>query len=333
MRPCSHGLFCDTPPCDQTMLTPAATAFVFPGQGSQVVGMGQDLADKFPTARQTFAEADEVLGYALSTLCWSGPEAALNDTLNTQPALFTCSLAALRVLREHLGDFTPALMAGHSLGEITALTAAGALSFQDGLRLVRTRGEVMKAAGERSPGGMAAILNLDAAALVDICAEASALTGHVVCMANDNCPGQVVISGDMVALEKAMELAKAKGAKRAMKLAVSIAAHSPLMQSAVSDFTRAVEAIAFTQPHPPVIGNVQVAPLDSVDAIRTEIPAQLTSPVRWTETIRTMTAQGITTFVELGSKDVLTNLLKRIEPNTTGVAVGNEEGLKKLQTV
>jgi [acyl-carrier-protein] S-malonyltransferase len=195
---------------------------------------------------------------------------------------------------------------------------------------VRKRGEVMKAAGERSPGGMAAILNLDAPVLVEVCAEASAATGGVVQVANDNCPGQVVISGDTPALEKAMELAKARGAKRAIKLQVSIAAHSPLMRSAVEEYTRAVEAVPFIAPVPPLVGNITAAPLADPNDIRAELPAQLTAPVRWTESVRYVLAQGVTTFIELGSKDVLTGLLKRIDASATGIAVGTPEGVGQV---
>jgi [acyl-carrier-protein] S-malonyltransferase len=312
------------------MFNPSTTAFVFPGQGSQFVGMGKELAQVSPAAQKTFAEADEILGFTLSALCWDGPEASLTDTVNTQPALLVCSIAAWRALQEKHGEVKPAFMAGHSLGEISALVAAGALEFADGVRLVRKRGEVMKAAGERAPGGMAAILNLDAAPLADVCAEASRFTGGVVQVANDNCPGQVVISGDATALEKAMGLAKTRGAKRALKLPVSIAAHSPLMQSAVADFTQAVNTLPFIAPLPPVVGNVGAAPLADANAIRAELPAQLTSPVRWTESVRYMLAQGVTTFIELGSKEVLTGLLKRIDASATGLAMGTPEAIEKL---
>lgn len=312
------------------MLDPQTTAFIFPGQGSQFVGMGQALAQGSAAARAAFAEADEALGFALSQLCWEGPEETLNDTLNTQPALLTVSIAALRALHERVGDYTPRLVAGHSLGEISALVAAGAMEFDEGLALVRTRGALMKAAGERAPGGMAAILNLDAPALVEICAEASAAAGGVVQVANDNCPGQVVISGELAALEKAMELAKAKGARRALRLPVSIAAHSPLMQSAVPEFRRAVEAVPFISPLPEIVANVTAAPMSDPNDLRVELPAQLTSPVRWTETIRYMIGAGITTFVEVGAKDVLTGLLKRIDPNVTGLTLGTPENLEAL---
>ncbi|HLF01383.1 MAG TPA: ACP S-malonyltransferase [Anaerolineales bacterium] len=312
------------------MLNPNTTAFVFPGQGSQSVGMGKALADSSPAARQLFAEADDHLQFKLSDLCWNGPEADLNDTHNTQPALYVCSLAALAALHERLGDFKPAFAAGHSLGEITALVAADGLNFVDGLGLVRERGRLMKRAGELSPGGMAAILNLDADMLAEVCAEASAAVGNVVQVANDNCPGQVVISGDTAALEKAMELAKAKGAKRALRLPVSIAAHSPLMQTVVADYDQYVQGLPIIEPLIPVIGNATAGPLSGIEAVRRELVGQLTTRVRWTETIRYLAAQGVTHFVELGSKDVLTGLLKRIAPEAVGYAVGTPEAIEML---
>jgi [acyl-carrier-protein] S-malonyltransferase len=312
------------------MLDYQTSAFVFPGQGSQFVGMGRELALASPAARQTFEEADSYLGQKLSQLCWEGPEDELTDTVNAQPALVTCSIAALRALHEKYGEHPPALVAGHSLGEISALVAAGSLEFEDGVLLVRRRGEVMKAAGQRAPGGMAAILGLDAPPLVEICAEASAATGGIVQVANDNCPGQVVISGEEAALEKAMELARARGAKRARRLPVSIAAHSPLMRTAVDDYQRTVDGMPFIAPIPPVVGNVRAQPLLDPNDMRIELPAQLTSPVQWTASVRYMLDQGVTTFVELGAKDVLTTLLKRIEPAARGLAVGTPEGLDAI---
>ncbi len=312
-------------------LTAATTAFVFPGQGSQAVGMGRDLAQASPAARRVFAEADDVLGFALSALCWDGPEADLNTTVNTQPALLVCSLAALAAVREKLGPFQPAFYAGHSVGEVTALVAAGSIAFADGVRLVRARGEAMAAAGRAAPGGMAAILGLDAPVLAEVCAEAAAASGGVVQVANDNCPGQVVLSGESAALEKAMELAKARGARRAMRLAVSVAAHSPLMASGLEPYRAAVDALALRPPLVPVISNITAEPLPGVDAIRAELPAQLTTQVRWTDSVRYLVARGMTTFVELGPKDVLTGLLKRIAANTTGIAVGTPETLAQLE--
>jgi len=293
------------------------------------VGMGQALAQSSPAARRTFAEADEVLGFSLSSLCWEGPEAELTDTVNAQPALLTCSIAALRALHERVGEFTPAVVAGHSMGEITALVAAGAMELEDGLALVRRRGELMKAAGQRAPGGMAAILGLDAPAVTELCADAAAQTSGLVQVANDNCPGQVVISGEVAALEKAMELARGRGAKRARRLEVSIAAHSPLMRSAVADFKLAVEAVPFIAPIPPMIANVTAAPMSDPNDLRVELPRQLTSPVRWTESVRHIVASGVTTLVEFGAKDVLTTLLKRIDGQAQGFAVGTPEELEK----
>jgi [acyl-carrier-protein] S-malonyltransferase len=243
-----------------------------------------------------------------------------------------CSIAALRALRAHLGEITPACVAGHSLGEISALVAAGALSFADGVRLIRQRGEAMKMAGERHPGGMAAVMTSDAALLAAVCAEASQLTGKVVQIANDNCPGQIVISGDHAALDKVFELAKGRGIKRTVKLPVSIASHSPLMQPAREVFMAAVEATPFAAPQTPVIGNVQAAPLSTPDEISAELKIQLVSPVRWTESIRYMLNLGVTTFVELGAKDVLTGLLKRIEAQAVGLAIGTPEALAQFNS-
>jgi [acyl-carrier-protein] S-malonyltransferase len=239
-------------------------------------------------------------------------------------------MAALAALHEKLGDFQPAFVAGHSLGEISAIVAADGLNFVDGLGLVRERGRLMKQAGTISPGGMAAILNLDADVLADVCVEASAMIGKVVQVANDNCPGQVVISGDLAALEKAIELAKAKGAKRALKLPVSIAAHSPLMQVVVADYDNYVQGLPLIEPLLPIVANATARPLGNIETIRVELVGQLTTRVRWTETIRYLVAQGVTTFVELGSKDVLTGLLKRIAPETTGYAVGTPEAIELL---
>jgi [acyl-carrier-protein] S-malonyltransferase len=311
----------------ERVLNPAATAFVFPGQGSQAVGMGRSLAQASPAARAVFEEADEVLGFALSRLCWEGPEDTLTDTLNAQPALYVCGLAALRAFEERAGEFVPGCAAGHSLGELTALTAAGSMELEDGLLLVRERGRLMKAAGEETPGGMAAILGLDAPALAELCAEVSQAAGSVVQVANDNCPGQVVISGENAALEKAMELAKGRGARRAIRLAVSIAAHSPLMANVAERFRVAVDAVPFIGPAVPVFGNVQAQPLADANAIRVELPAQLTSPVRWRESVQAMAALGASTFLEFGSKDVLTGLLRRIEAGAVGIAISEPEAL------
>jgi [acyl-carrier-protein] S-malonyltransferase len=299
------------------------TAFVFPGQGSQVVGMGKDFADVYPDARETFAEADALLGYALSRLCFEGPETDLNDTYYTQPALFVCSIALLRVLHSARPKAQPAFMAGHSLGELTALCAAGAYSFADGLRLVQARGRLMKEAGEQHPGAMAAVIGLDTATLQALCDRATQETGAILVSANDNSPGQVVVSGEVAAVDKAVELGKSFGAKLVRKLPVSIASHSPLMAEAARAFGDVLNTVSFQPPAVPVYGNVTAAPLTTPDAIRHEFEAQLISPVRWTESVTAMVTAGVKTFVEIGSKDVLTGLIKRIDDSAARINVNS----------
>lgn len=293
--------------------------------------MGSDLVAAFPYARAIFAQADEVLGFSLSDLCFNGPAETLNDTLNTQPALFIMGVALVRALSEALGDaFQPACAAGHSLGELTALTAAGAMTFEDGLRLVRERGRLMHEASRRAPGAMAAVLGLETGALAAICAEASAQTGRPLVIANDNCPGQVVISGDKPTLELALPRIEGAGAKRVVPLAVSVASHSPLMESITADFARALADTPFSAPRLPVIGNVHAAPLESAEAIRAELGAQLTSTVRWTESVQAMRARGIETFVELGPKDVLSGLVKRIDRDAQRHTLNSAEAVRSF---
>ena len=313
-----------------TKLNLKTTAFVFPGQGSQSVGMGRELAEAYPVAQRTFEEADQILGASLSQVMWNGSVDDLNDTVNTQPAIFVHSLAAYRVLLELYKNIKPAFMAGHSLGELSALTAAGALTFADGLQLVRTRGELMKQAGETNPGGMAAILGLDIPVLDKICAEATS-ADEIVQVANDNCPGQVVISGAETAVMRAMELAKSAGARRTLPLAVSIAAHSPLMTVAQKSFDLAVAAAGIEVPNIPVIGNVSAAPINTVEEIGIDLRAQLTSRVRWTESIQFISSQGIETFVEIGNGNVLTGLLRRISRDATGSHLGNPADVSDLE--
>jgi len=311
-------------------LVPQTTAFVFPGQGSQTVGMGKELADTYPIARETFDEADAILGLALSQLMWNGPADELNETINTQPALYIHSIAAWRSFAILNPDFKPATVAGHSLGELSALTASGALSFSDGLRLVRTRGVLMKRAGELNPGGMAAILGVDIPTLDKVCAEAST-TAEIVQVANDNCPGQVVISGHKSALERAISGAKVAGAKRALALQVSIAAHSPLMASIQGDWNAAVEGCVMEKPQIPVVGNVHAKPMLTADELRADIQAQMQSRVRWTESVQLMQMNGIQGYVEAGSGEVLLGMIKRIDPNASRIPLGNPSNFVMLK--
>lgn len=299
-------------------------AFICPGQGSQFVGMGAELAQEFAIAKEIFQQADDILKINLSTLAWEGPEDNLNDTINTQPALMTHSVAAWRVLLEKYPQITPNFIAGHSMGELTALVFSGALSFDEGLKLVRRRGELMKQAGEISPGKMAAILGLDIPTIEEIILSASR-ENEPVKIANDNCPGQVVISGASTGVDRAIEVAKEAGAKRAIPLAVSIAAHSPLMRHAQEDFSQAVIAAPITQPEVPIIGNVSASPLDSIDEIRADLQSQLTHRVRWTESIEFMIKQGVSVFLELGSGEVLSGLIRRINKEVERYSLGKPD--------
>ncbi len=307
------------------------TAFIFPGQGSQTIGMGKDLAAQYPIAKQTFDEADSILGFSLTKMMMEGAADELNDTLNTQPALFVHSLASFRAFSHLYPDLKtgPAMLAGHSLGELSALAASGALTFEDGLRLVRKRAELMKHAGELAPGGMAAILGLDIPTLDKVCAEASA-EGETVQVANDNCPGQVVISGAKAAVERAMAGAKTAGAKRALPLAVSIAAHSSLMASIQEEWNAAVTSANFSALNIPVIGNVHATPLTDADSARADIMAQMQSRVRWTESVQYMASKGINTFVEVGTGAVLGGLVKRIADGATILPLGNPQDFAAL---
>lgn len=309
-------------------LNPQRTAFLFPGQGSQVLGMGSDLAEKYSLARETFEEADQILGFSLSKIMWE-KEDELNDTANTQPALFVHSVAAWRVFSEFAPEFEPASLSGHSLGELSALVAAKSLSFEDGLRLVRRRGELMHYAGEIAPGGMVAILGLDIPVLEKICAEASRDDGAIQ-VANDNCPGQVVISGAKPALARALELAKEAGARRVLPLAVSIAPHSSLMATIQAEFDEALDDVDIREASLPVVGNVGAKPLSTIAEIQADLRAQLTSRVRWTESIQYMITQGVETFIELGSRNVLTGLLRRIDRSVKGIPLGEAKDFEKF---
>ena len=314
------------------MIDWSTTALVFPGQGSQEVGMGADLVQQYPEAAQIFQQADQILGIPFSKLCFEGPAELLDETVNTQPALYIHSIAMLRALEAKLGTkIAPVAVAGHSLGEFTALTAAGALSFADGVKLVRERASLMQEAGKNSKGAMAALLGIEIAAAREDCEIASSDTGKPVVVANDNCPGQIVISGDEIALEYALPLAQERGAKRALRLSVSIAAHSPLIADAAEQFHKALIAVQIETPTIPVIGNVSAAPLRDREAIYAELDAQLTSTVRWAESVRALIGMGATTFLEIGSKEVLTGLLKRIDRSATGIAINSADAIKALE--
>lgn len=294
-----------------------ATVYLFPGQGSQAVGMAFDLAENFPAAKELFDEADALLGFELSTLCFEGPEAVLTDTINAQPALLTASVAALCAIESELGRDWPqaegdsVFLAGHSMGEYSALVAGGSISFADGLGLVRERGRLMKEAGEHSPGLMAAILGLDEARVSAVCADVTE-EGGIAQIANDNCPGQIVISGDRRGMEAAMDALSDAGARKVVPLAVSIAAHSPLMAPAAEALKAAIDATPIQLPRVPIIGNTTATPLTTVEAIRAELTAQLTGSVRWSESMRYALDAGAANFVEIGPGGVLTALMKRL---------------------
>jgi [acyl-carrier-protein] S-malonyltransferase len=299
-------------------------AFVFPGQGSQSVGMGRSLSRIYPAANEIFNQADDILGFPLSHIAWEGPDDCLNDTINTQPALFTHSIAVLQVIHSLNLDLVPTFVAGHSMGELSALVAAGSLSFSDGLRLVRIRGELMKRAGEISPGGMAAVLGLDIPQIDQLCLQAST-PSDIVQVANDNCPGQVVISGSNVALDRVQPMLEQAGARRVLRLAVSIAAHSPYMSTSQDDFNKSIASTLIKDSYTPIIGNVTAKPLLDKDAIKNDLQNQLTHRVRWTESINFLISEGITEFIEIGNGSVLCGLTKRIARNVIATPLGNPE--------
>ena len=308
------------------------SAWIFPGQGSQAVGMGRDLYDQFPAARAVFDEADAVLGFGLGRLCFEGPAETLTATENAQPALLTMSVAVLAALgwdtepadAARLSLDPPLFVAGHSLGEYSALVAARALSFATALRLVRRRGELMAAATE---GTMAAVIGLDGARLETACAEARQL-GPVV-IANENAPGQLVISGAGEAVTRAGDLARAAGASRVMPLKVSAAFHSPLMVGAVTGLQDAIEQANVRPATIPVVANVTAQPMTGVAAIREELLQQVTAPVRWIATIEYMAGAGVDRFVEIGPGTVLAGLVKRIAPDAGRISIGDAESVRK----
>lgn len=302
-------------------------AYIFPGQGSQSVGMGQNLCSHSEAARTLFEQADEYLGEKISTLCFYGPEDALKQTVHTQPALYVTSAAALAVLRER-GVPSPEAVAGHSVGEYAALYAAGAFDFETGLRLVSRRAQEMHRAALTQPGAMAAVLGLSAEQVVAVCAEAQ--SAGPVSAANFNGGGQVVISGSAAGVAKASELAKAAGAKRVLPLNVSGAFHSALMAPAVEAMEYALRDAAIHTASIPIVANLTADYETTPDEIRTSLAAQIDHPVRWEETILRLTTDGFDTFVEVGSGTVLAGLMKRIAPDVKVVSVGDMAGIEAL---
>ena len=303
---------------------------MFPGQGSQKPGMGKDLAERFPAARAAFDAADAALGLPLSSLCFAGPESELTATQNAQPALLAHGAAAWAVVRERLQPHVRAA-AGHSLGEFTAHHAAGTFGLAAALRVVRRRGELMAESGARNPGAMAAVMGLDERTVEAACAEGAAAAGGVCVPANYNTPEQLVISGDVAAVEKAMEIAKSKGAKRAVRLNVSGAFHSPLMASAGAGLQQALDAAGAKDPAFPVYANVTAGPVrDAAGAVKL-LREQLTSPVQWTEEVRRIAADHPgALWVELGPGSVLANLVKRIVPGTETAPCGTAADVDAL---
>ena len=299
---------------------PSATGLLFPGQGSQAVGMGRELAEVFPRARETFEEADEALGLDLSRIAWEGPEEELVETRNAQPAILVHSVAAFRVLADELGPV--AVAAGHSLGEFSAHVAAGTLTFADALRAVRRRGELMHEAGRARPGTMAAVLGLDDDQVAEACAAVDE-NGEGRCVpANFNSPGQVVISGDVPAVERAMEEVTERGAKRAIPLNVSGAFHSPLMEPAEEGLRAELQSLNFGDPRFPVVSNVTAEPVTRGVEARDLLVRQLTSPVRWTASVSRMQEEGVDFFLELGPGSVLCGLNRRNARGVDCVSVG-----------
>jgi [acyl-carrier-protein] S-malonyltransferase len=301
-------------------------AYVFPGQGSQKVGMGLDLYVHYTSAKEVYDQVDEILGFPLSRLCFEGPEEDLVQTVNVQVAVLTTSIACLYAAQEVTNNFLPppAFVAGHSLGEYTALVVAGVISLSDAVRLVRERGRLMHEAGKRKHGGMLAIMGLDLPVVENICLS----VGTVV--SNINCPGQIVVSGDQGNLDKARRLAQIKGARRSIPLKVSGAYHSPLMEPALEGLKNAIAAVNFNKPSVPIMANVTAQPLTAVDAIKEELISQIVHCVKWQQSIESTIAKGVTTFFEIGPGDVLSGLIKRISPGAQVFNINNVDSVSEI---
>jgi len=301
------------------MTEPGRIAYVFPGQGSQTVGMGRDLYDAFKSAKAVIDQADEVLKWPLSRLFFEGPEEELRQTINAQPALLTVAFACLKAMEEVAGDKLPrpAFLAGHSLGEYTALAAAGVIDFATAVYLARERGRLMHEAGAKTPGAMVAVLGMEEAALSEVCKETDTQ------IANYNSPGQLVISGAAVNVARAAELAKARGASRALPLQVSGAFHSPLMKPAEDSLSKIIAGISFKNALVPIVGNTAALPLTAAADIKAELTAQLCHGVQWQRSVEYMVASGVATFVEIGPGKVLTGLIRRINKTVATVNIGD----------
>jgi [acyl-carrier-protein] S-malonyltransferase len=303
-------------------------AYVFPGQGSQYVGMGKALYEASGAARRIFHQADEILGFKLSELCFEGPADELEDTINAQPAILTVSMACLAAIREKFDAVghnwqPPRYVAGHSLGEYTALVAAGVLDFGDALRLVRERGRLMKEQGDYRPGGMAAVIGVERQMLEAACAEASARTGGIVSVANANSPEQFVISGDRPTLDCAIDLIRASGARTVVPLRISIASHSPLMQQAAARLAEIIDRSPLRDPQVPVVTNIAGQVRTNAEHIRGELASQMVAPVEWVGSVREMVANGVDTFVEIGPGQVLSRLIRRISGDVKAISLND----------